>query len=181
MPTPYGSRGAMVLSPDELRVLRSALALVLQPARVQPYPRAGGRRPERAEESERPEEERAEAVRACLWLADALDEASREAGRLRAFLRADLDRYRAALPGSAPGYLARLEEAVALGCTPRTEDLRVLRELCGHGSGEAEGERRAGLLRRCERLAAPSERSRAPESSGRAPESSGRARPTAVR
>ncbi|MGK5451328.1 hypothetical protein [Streptomyces radiopugnans] len=155
MPTPYGSRGAMVLSPDELRVLRSALALVLQPARAQPSPRAGGRRSQGSERPEGPEEERAEAVRACLWLADALDEASREADRLRAFLRADLDRYRAALPGSAPGYLARLEEAVALGCTPRTEDLRVLRELCGHGSGEAEGERRAGLLRRCERLAAP--------------------------
>ncbi|MFP8907303.1 hypothetical protein [Streptomyces atacamensis] len=183
MPTPYGSRGAMVLSPDELRVLRSALALVLQPARAQPSPRAGGRRsqgPEGPERLEGPEEERAEAVRACLWLADALDEASREADRLRAFLRADLDRYRAALPGSAPGYLARLEEAVALGCTPRTEDLRVLRELCGHGSGEAEGERRAGLLRRCERLAAPSEHPRDPEYPDRDPESPGRARPMAV-
>ncbi|GAA3615105.1 hypothetical protein GCM10023079_00230 [Streptomyces chitinivorans] len=148
MPTPYGSRGAMVLGPDELRVLRSALALVLRPARVQPSGRAGGRCPEGAAE------ERAEAVRACLRLADALDEASREADRLRAFLAADLDRYRAALPGSAPGYLARLEEAVALGCKPGAEDLRALRGLCGHGAGEAEARRSAALLRRCGRPAA---------------------------
>ncbi|WP_308314786.1 hypothetical protein [Streptomyces sp. CNQ085] len=132
MPTPYGSRGAMILGPDELRALRGALALVLRPAR--PSAHAGGECPEGAAK------ERAEVVRACLWLADALDEASREADRLRAFLRTDLDRYRAALPGSAPGYLALLEEAVALGCTPCPEDLEALREPCGRwtdGAGPA--------------------------------------------
>ncbi|WP_101258044.1 hypothetical protein [Streptomyces barkulensis] len=170
MPTPYGSRGAMVLGPDELRVLRSALALVLRPARARPSAYAGGRGPEGTAG------ECAEAVRACLWLADALDEASREADRLRAFLRADLDRYRAALPGSAPGYLARLEEALALGCAPGAEDLRALRELCAHGTGEAETRRRAVLLRRCERPAAPAEPSR----TSRTPEPPGRGRPAAV-
>lgn len=160
----------MVLGPDELRVLRSALALVLRPARARPSAHAGGRGPERAPE------ECAEAVRACLWLADALDEASREADRLRAFLRADLDRYRAALPGSAPGYLARLEEALALGCAPGAEDLRALRELCAHGAGEAETRRRAVLLRRCERSAVPAEPSR----TSRTPEPPGRGRPVAV-
>lgn len=151
----------MVLGPDELCVLRSALALVLHPVRAQPSAHSGARHPEG------PVEGRAEAVRACLWLADALDEASRESDRLGAFLPADLDRYRAALPGSAPGYLARLEEAVTLGCTPRTEDLRALRELCAHRTGEAETRRRAVLLRRCERLAAPPEPSRALEPPGR--------------
>ncbi|MBN3933237.1 hypothetical protein IQ279_27155 [Streptomyces verrucosisporus] len=161
MPTPYGSRGAMVLGPDELRVLRSALALVLRPDRAQPSARAGGWCPEGAAE------ERAEAVRACLWLADALDEASREADRLRAFLSADLDRYRAALPGSAPGYLARLEEAVALGCALSAEDLRALRGLCAGGAGGAEAGRGAALLRRRARPTAPSEPSRAPGPPGR--------------
>ncbi|MDG9704372.1 hypothetical protein [Streptomyces sp. DH37] len=176
MPTPYGSRGAMVFSAAELRVLRSALALVLRPARAAPpSPCAGGRRqPEGRREgaAERVPEERAEAVRECLWLAEALDEAEREADRLRAFLLADLDRYRAALPGSASGYLARLEEALALGCAPRPEDLGALRGLCGRRAGEAEARRRAGLLRRCERLTASSEArsgalSEAPRSAGR--------------
>ncbi|HEX5569185.1 MAG TPA: hypothetical protein VFY14_20090 [Streptomyces sp.] len=149
MPTPHGSRGGMAFSADELRVLRRALAIALQSIRS-PAARPGG--PEAGE--------RAEAVRECLRLAEAVDEAVREADRLRAFLLADLARYRAALPGSASGYLARLEEALALGCPPRTGDLAALRELCAEPTGPAETERRAGLLRRCERPAGRTARGR---------------------
>ena len=92
MPTPYGSHGGMAFSADELRVLRRALAIALQPAPVPAPHRPLG--PQRAEE-----------VRECLRLSEAVDEAVREGGRLRAFLLADLARYRSALPGAAPGYL----------------------------------------------------------------------------
>ena len=154
----------MLFGADELRVLRRALALVLQPASAParvPAPDADGRRSgagPAARPDERPDErpeEWAEAVRECLWLAGALDEAVREADRLRAFLLADLGRYRAALPGSASGYLARLEEALALGCPPHPEDLEALQDLCAEPAGAAEAERRAGLLRRCELSAGP--------------------------
>src|SRR5690606_2473267 len=76
MPTPYGSRGGMAFGAEELRVLRRALALALHPAAAS-----------------------ADDVQDCLRLADAVDEATRESARLRAFLVADLGRYRAALPG----------------------------------------------------------------------------------
>ncbi|MER0245589.1 hypothetical protein AAHZ94_27145, partial [Streptomyces sp. HSW2009] len=40
MPTPYGSRGGMAFSADELRVLRRALALALEPTTAVPAPAA---------------------------------------------------------------------------------------------------------------------------------------------
>ncbi|MGJ3560510.1 hypothetical protein ACR6C2_26320 [Streptomyces sp. INA 01156] len=95
MPTPYGTRGGMVFGAEELRVLRRALALALHPMSAS-----------------------AEDVQDCLRLADSLDEAMRECARLRAFLVADLGRYRAALPGTAAGYLVLLEEALGAGYRP---------------------------------------------------------------
>ncbi|MFF7726538.1 hypothetical protein [Streptomyces sp. NPDC008001] len=137
MPTPYGSRGGMAFSADELRVLRRALAIALHPHAV-----PGRSGPERAAE-----------VRACLRLAEAVDEAVLESGRLRAFLRADLARYRAALPGAASGYAERLQDALAAGYRPRAEDLDALRALCATPSaGPATASYRA-LLRRCELVA----------------------------
>ncbi|MGI5339304.1 hypothetical protein ACQEVS_18905 [Streptomyces sp. CA-181903] len=136
MPTPYGSHGGMAFSADELRVLRRALAIALQP------------RTEHAEKQ------------SCLRLAQAVDEAAREGGRLRAFLRADLARYRAALPGTAPGYVERLQDALAAGHRPGAEDLAALRALCAAPAGAAETGRRRSLLQRCERLAETAVRSR---------------------
>ncbi|MGP3984635.1 hypothetical protein [Streptomyces sp. KR80] len=135
MPTPYGSRGAMAFSADELRVLRRALAIALQPA---PSP---------------PGSDREGDVRELVRLAEAVDEAAREGGRLRAFLLADLARYRAALPGAAVGFLERLPEALDAGHVPCADDLAALRALCGAPLGEAEAERRRALLHRCEVLA----------------------------
>ncbi|MET8679259.1 hypothetical protein ABZW18_17200 [Streptomyces sp. NPDC004647] len=142
MPTPYGSRGAMAFSADELRVLRRALAIALQPA---PGPPASGR-----------EEEVQELFR----LTEAVDEAVREGGRLRAFLLADLARYRAALPGAAIGYLKRLQGALSDGHLPGADDLAALRTLCSGQAGGAEAERRRVLLHRCEVLAEQSVRDR---------------------
>ncbi|WP_414168332.1 hypothetical protein ACMATS_16875 [Streptoverticillium reticulum] len=136
MPTPYGSRGGMAFSADELRILRRALAIALRPHSVLRHPG-----PARAEE-----------VRDCLRLAEAVDEAAHEGDRLRAFLLADLARYRSALPGAAPGYLERLQDALAAGCRPGAEDVAALRTLCAATSGRAEAGRRAALLQRCERL-----------------------------
>ncbi|MQT05610.1 hypothetical protein FF041_37630 [Streptomyces jumonjinensis] len=130
MPTPYGSRGAMAFSADELRVLRRALAVALHPAPL-------------------PDED----VQDCLRLAESLDEASREAGRLRAFLLADLARYRDALPGSAASYLELLQDALAAGYDPGPAELAALRTLDGHPVGTA-------LLARCETLAERSVRQR---------------------
>ncbi|MFF5127814.1 hypothetical protein ACFY41_12960 [Streptomyces syringium] len=144
MPTPYGTRGGMAFSADELRVLRRALAIALQP---QSAPRRPG--PERDEE-----------VRDCLRLMEAVDEAAREGGRLRAFLLADLARYRAALPGAASGYVERLQDALSAGYRPGAEDLAALRALCAVPSGDAETDRRRALLHRCERLAELSVRER---------------------
>ncbi|MFD3521872.1 hypothetical protein [Streptomyces sp. NPDC058653] len=96
----------MAFGADELRVLRGALAVALHPVPL-------------------PDED----VQACLRLAESVDEAVREAGRLRAFLLADLSRYRAALPGSAAGYLELLQDALAAGYDPRPEDLMALRTL----------------------------------------------------
>ncbi|MGP3772816.1 hypothetical protein ACTWJ8_18525 [Streptomyces sp. SDT5-1] len=125
MPTPYGNRGGMAFGAEELRVLRRALALALHPSPASD-----------------------EDVRACLRLAESVDEANREGARLRAFLAADLDRYRAALPGSAPGYLGLLKEALAAGHRPGAEDLAALRALPANPAAVA-------LLARCRDLADP--------------------------
>ncbi|MGW8066770.1 hypothetical protein ACVV2G_31945 [Streptomyces ziwulingensis] len=119
MPTPYGSRGGMAFGAQELRVLRRALALALNPS------------PASAQEAED-----------CLRLAESLDEAMRESARLRAFLVADLARYRAALPGTAVGYLALLDEALSAGHRPDADDLAALGALRGNATA-------AALLARC--------------------------------
>ncbi|MEU0285309.1 hypothetical protein [Streptomyces sp. NPDC006147] len=122
MPTPYGSRGGLAFGAEELRVLRRALALAVHPS------------PATADD-----------VQECLRLAASLDEARRESARLRAFLVADLGRYRAALPGTAAGYLALLEEALGAGYRPHPDDLAALRALRGNPTA-------ADLLRHCERV-----------------------------
>ncbi|GAA2255542.1 hypothetical protein [Streptomyces indiaensis] len=119
MPTPYGSRGGMAFGVEELRVLRRALALALHPTPAS-----------------------AEDVQDCLRLAESLDEALREGARLRAFLVADLGRYRAALPGTAAGYLALLDEALGAGYRPVPDDLAALGALRGNPAA-------AALLDRC--------------------------------
>lgn len=126
MPTPCGSRGGVAFSADELRVLGGALAIALQsdPA------------PERSREY--------------LRLARSVEEAAREGDRLRAFLLADLARYREALPGAATGYLDQLEGALTAGHLPRPDDLAALRSLCAEAAGERESARRRALLHRCE-------------------------------
>ncbi|WP_330285272.1 hypothetical protein [Streptomyces sp. NBC_00588] len=113
----------MAFGVEELRVLRRALALALKPG---PTP--------------------AEDVRDCLRLAESLDEAMREGARLRAFLLADLARYRAALPGAAAGYLTLLEEALGAGYRPQADDLAALRALRGNPAASV-------LLGRCRMLA----------------------------
>ncbi|WAP56835.1 hypothetical protein [Streptomyces sp. S465] len=157
MPTPYGSRGGMAFSADELRVLRRALAIALQPDPVTPS--AGPLGPDRAEE-----------VQDCLRLAEAVDEAVREGGRLRAFLLDELARYRAALPGAAVGYLEQLQGALAAGYEPLAEDLAALRTLCGSAAGGGEATRRRALLSHCERLAERGVRTRLAERAGAAAE-----------
>lgn len=129
----------MAFSADELRVLRRALAIALQPEPVTPPGPLG---PDRAEE-----------VQDCFRLAEAVDEAVREGGRLRAFLLDELARYRAALPGAAVGYLEQLEGALAAGYEPLPEDLAALRALCRATASDGEAERRRALLHHCERLA----------------------------
>lgn len=109
----------MAFGTQELRVVRRALALALQPGPAS-----------------------AEDARDCLALAGTLDEAVREGARLRAFLVADLARYRAALPGSVTGYLALLEEVLAAGHHPENDDLAALGALRGNP-------RAAALLDRC--------------------------------
>ncbi|MFJ8140772.1 hypothetical protein [Streptomyces sp. NPDC096013] len=113
----------MAFGAEELRVLRRALALALQPRTAS-----------------------AEDVQDCLRLAESLDEAVREGVRLRAFLVADLARYRAALPGTTAGYLTLLEEALGAGYRPDVDDLSALRALRGNPSA-------AVLLDRCLTLA----------------------------
>ena len=120
----------MAFSADELRVLRRALAIALHPVPL-------------ADDD----------VQDCLRLAGSLDEAAHEAGRLRAFLLADLARYRDALPGSAAGYLELLQDALAAGYDPRPEDLAALRTLRRTPVG-------AAVLRRCQALAEESVRAR---------------------
>ncbi|MFJ9818874.1 hypothetical protein ACIRU3_27200 [Streptomyces sp. NPDC101151] len=113
----------MAFGAEELRVLRRALALALHPGRAS-----------------------AEDVKDCYLLAESLDEAMCEGARLRAFLVADLGRYRAALPGTAAGYLALLEEALGAGHRPTPDDLAALRALRGNSTA-------AALLDRCQALA----------------------------
>ncbi|MDW4906981.1 hypothetical protein RB628_16910 [Streptomyces sp. ADMS] len=113
----------MAFGAEELRVLRRALALALHPG---PAP--------------------VEDVQDCLRLAESVDEAAREGVRLRAFLVADLARYRAALPGTAAGYLTLLEEALGSGYRPAPDDLAALRALRGNPVA-------AALLDRCMRHA----------------------------
>lgn len=144
---PNGTRGGMAFSADELRVLRRALAHALETtSHPAPLDALG---PEWSQD-----------IQEYLRLAEAVDEAVREGGRLRAFLLADLARYRAALPGSAVGYLAQLTEALAAGHVPGPDDLAALRALCARPATMAECERRKALLRHCEQLAEHSVRAR---------------------
>ncbi|MGW0578034.1 hypothetical protein ACWD25_19150 [Streptomyces sp. NPDC002920] len=113
----------MAFGAEELRVLRRALALALHPGPAS-----------------------AEDVQDCHRLAESLDEAMREAARLRAFLVADLARYRAALPGTAAGYLTLLDEVLAAGHRPGPDDLAALRALRGNPVA-------AALLDRCQTAA----------------------------
>ncbi|MFB7665743.1 hypothetical protein ACFC1R_17625 [Kitasatospora sp. NPDC056138] len=152
MPTPHGSRGGMAFSADEVRVLRRALAQALHPAHS-PHPTPLG-------------ELWAEDVQEALRLAEAVDEAASEGGRLRAFLLADLARYRSALPGSASGYLERLEEAVSDGYLPLPEDLTALRSLSRLPCGSAERSRRSRLSGRCHAIAEADVRERLALGSG---------------
>ncbi|MFJ2774446.1 hypothetical protein [Streptomyces sp. NPDC087300] len=120
----------MAFSAEELRVLRRALALALHPSPVSD-----------------------EDVQDCLRLAESVDEAVREAARLRAFLVADLARYRAALPGTASGYLGLLADALGAGYQPGADDLAALRALRGNPVA-------AALLDRCRILAERAVRAR---------------------
>ncbi|MEV8090539.1 hypothetical protein [Streptomyces nigra] len=104
----------MAFGAEELRVLRRALALALDPSPAS-----------------------AEDVQDCLHLAESLDEAIHEGARRRAFLVADLARYRAALPGSATGYLALLQEALDAGHRPTADDLAALGALRGNRAAAA--------------------------------------------
>ncbi|MFJ2606755.1 hypothetical protein ACIQOU_07495 [Streptomyces sp. NPDC091279] len=131
----------MAFGAAELRVLRRALALALNPAPAS-----------------------AEDVQDCHRLAESLDEAMCEGVRLRAFLLADLARYRAALPGTAAGFLTLLEEALRAGYRPGADDLAALRALRGnpiaaalldHCQAAAEQDVRARLARATTRQAAP--------------------------
>ncbi|WP_217235057.1 hypothetical protein [Streptomyces sp. AC555_RSS877] len=127
----------MAFGVEELRVLRRALALALHPTPAS-----------------------AEDVQECLRLAESLDEATREGARLRAFLVADLARYRAALPGTAAGYLTLLEEALSAGYRPEPDDLAALRALRGNPVA-------ATLLHRCQTLAEQDVRARLARRGGR--------------
>ncbi|KUM79586.1 hypothetical protein J7F01_30055 [Streptomyces sp. ISL-22] len=115
----------MAFGVEELRVLRRALALALHPSPAS-----------------------AEDVQECLHLAESLDEAMREGARLRAFLVADLARYRAALPGATAGYLTLLEEVLDAGHHPSPDDLAALHALRANPTA-------AALLDRCQTLATP--------------------------
>ncbi|MFE2548433.1 hypothetical protein ACFXGI_07775 [Streptomyces sp. NPDC059355] len=134
MPTPYGSRGGMAFSAAELHVLRRTLAHALQSSTA-PAPLTT------------PE------VQDCLRLAQSVDDAVQEAGRLREFLLADLDRYRGALPGSLSGYLELLQDALAAGYEPAPDDLAALRALRANAVA-------AALLERCQGIAERSVRRR---------------------
>lgn len=140
----------MAFSADELRVLRRALAHALESTESTSHPA-----PLRA-----PVPEWSQDIQEYLRLAEAVDEAVREGGRLRAFLLADLARYRDALPGSAVGYLAQLTEALAVGHVPGPDDLAALRDLSARPATMAECARRKALLHHCEQLAEHSVRAK---------------------
>ncbi|WP_404957924.1 hypothetical protein [Streptomyces sp. 147326] len=127
MPTPSGSRGGMAFSAAELHVLRRLLAHALQSS---PAPLAAAE------------------VQDCLCLAQSVDEAVQEAGRLRAFLLEDLARYRGALPGSLSGYLELLQDALAAGYEPVPDDLAALRALRANPVAAALLERAQGVAER---------------------------------
>ncbi|MEW2128833.1 hypothetical protein [Streptomyces sp. NPDC005435] len=139
MPTPYGSRGGMAFGAEELRVLRRALALALHPGTAS-----------------------AEDVQDCFRLAESLDEALAEAARLRAFLLADLGRYRAALPATATGYLSLLAEALGTGHRPTPDDLAALKALSGNPQA-------ATLLATCRRVPVQHQRPAPPATPGTTP------------
>ncbi|MGV9252942.1 hypothetical protein [Streptomyces sp. NPDC003697] len=132
----------MAFGAEELRVLRRALALALDPRP------ASGRD-----------------VQDCLRLAESLDEAMREGARLRAFLVADVARYRAALPGTVAGYLSLLQEALGAGYRPNPDDLAALRALRGNPAASA-------LLRRCQGPAEPDGHARPAAGAGHRPAAS---------
>ncbi|MFI6147323.1 hypothetical protein [Streptomyces sp. NPDC051109] len=92
-------------------------------------------------------------VQDCLRLAQSVDDAVQEAGRLREFLLADLGRYRDALPGSLSGYLELLQDALAAGYEPAPDDLAALRALRANPVA-------AALLERCQGIAERSVRRR---------------------
>ncbi|MFE2477284.1 hypothetical protein [Streptomyces sp. NPDC059389] len=124
----------MAFSAAELHVLRRTLAHALQSSTA-PAPLTT------------PE------VQDCLRLAQSVDDAVQEAGRLREFLLADLARYRGALPGSLSGYLELLQDALAAGYEPAPDDLAALRALRANAVA-------AALLERCQRIAERSVRRR---------------------
>lgn len=124
MPTPYGSRGGMAFGAGELRVLRRALALALHPSSAT-----------------------VQDVQDCHRLAESVDDAARESARFRAFLLADLARYRAALPGTAGGYVALLSDALDAEYRPEPADFAALRALRGNPVA-------AALLDRCRAVVA---------------------------
>ncbi|MEW2396264.1 hypothetical protein [Streptomyces sp. NPDC046862] len=130
----------MAFGTEELRVLRRALALALNPASAT-----------------------AQDVQDCLRLARSVDETAREGTRLRAFLLADLARYRAALPGTATGYLALLDDALGAGHRPTTDDLAALRALRGNPTA-------AALLDRClDHCGVPAQQGAEPRHAGSTP------------
>ncbi|MCX4235890.1 hypothetical protein ACH4Y0_40935 [Streptomyces sp. NPDC020707] len=140
----------MAFGTEELRVLRRALALALHPGPAS-----------------------AQDLQDCLRLAESVDEAAREGARQRAFLLADLARYRAALPGTAAGYLTLLEEALGAGHRPVPDDMAALRALCGNPVA-------ALLLDRCEELVEQDVRTRLARRSVPASRTRPRARLTAL-
>lgn len=139
----------MAFSADEVRVLRRALAQALHPTVPAQLPLGADLAVLWAED-----------VQEALRLAEAIDEAVLEGGRLRGFLLAELARYRAALPGTARGYLERLEEAVADGYLPEPDDLSALRTLTRQPCGPGERTRRSRLAGRCHALAEAAVRER---------------------
>jgi hypothetical protein len=139
----------MAFSADEVRVLRRALSQALHPTVPAQLPLGA-----------EPALLWAEDVQEALRLAEAIDEAVLEGGRLRGFLLAELGRYRAALPGSARGYLERLEEAVGDGYLPEPDDLSALRLLTRQPCGPGERTRRSRLAGRCHALAEAAVRER---------------------
>lgn len=149
----------MAFSADELRVLRRALAeaLVTAPDTTPVQDRTGHGHGRCRDVTE---------VQEYLRLAESVEEAVREGGRLRSFLLADLSLYRGALPGTAADYLERLAEALDAGYLPTPEDLAALRGLSRLPCTPAESYRRDGMRRRCEDLAEQAVRAKL---EGRAP------------